>query len=93
MEFENNYEIIENEEITDLVNFDENEPETEEESGLSTLAAMAIGAGVTAAAFGVVNLVKRGIRKLKAKKVVPVPVEDEEDEAEFEEVDVDDDNK
>lgn len=68
MEFENN-NIEMNEELsTDLVEMDDFETETEEKSGLSTLAAMAIGAGVTAATFGVVKLVKKGIGKLKAKK-------------------------
>ena len=69
MEFEN-MNIEQNEEMTtDLVELDDIEVQTEEEdSGLSTLAAMAIGAGLTAATFGVVKLVKKGIKKLKLKK-------------------------
>lgn len=68
MEFEN-MNIEQNEEMTtDLVELDNTEVETEEDSGLSTLAAMAIGAGLTAATFGVVKLVKKGLNKLKLKK-------------------------
>lgn len=69
MEFENNNIEMNEEMTTDLVEIEDFEAETEkEDSGLSTLAAMAIGAGVTAATFGVVKLVKKGIAKLKAKK-------------------------
>ena len=69
MEFEN-MNIEQNEEMTtELVELDNTEVITEEEdSGLSTLAAMAIGAGLTAATFGVVKLVKKGINKLKLRK-------------------------
>ena len=69
MEFEN-MNIEQNEEMTtELVELDDVEVKTEEEdSGLSTLAAMAVGAGLTAATFGVVKLVKKGIKKLKLKK-------------------------
>ena len=69
MEFENNNIEMNEEMTTELVEVEDFETNTEEEkSGLSTLAAMAIGAGVTAVTFGVVNLVKKGFAKLKAKK-------------------------
>lgn len=68
MELENMNEIRNDEAMVDIENYDEIGTETEEKSGLSTLAAMAIGAGVTAAAIGVVGLVKKGIKKVKAKK-------------------------
>ena len=91
MEFENNNIEMNEEMTTELVEVEDFETNTEEEnSGLSTLAAMAIGAGVTAVTFGVVKLVKKGIAKLKAKKeqseVVEV-VKNKSDEAEYEDVD------
>lgn len=68
MELENMNEIRNDESMVEIENFEEFEPETEEESGLSTLAAMAIGAGITAAGVAVVGLVKKAFKKLKAKK-------------------------
>lgn len=68
MEFENMNTELNEEMTTDLVELDNLEDETEEDSGLSTLAAMAIGAGLTVATLGVVKLVKKGINKLKLKK-------------------------
>lgn len=68
MEFENMNTELNEEMTTDLVELDNFEVEPEEESGLSTLAAMAIGAGLTVATLGVVKLVKKGINKLKLKK-------------------------
>lgn len=81
---ENMNEIMENEAMVDIdnVNFEEFEPETEEESGLSTLAAMAIGAGITAAGVAVVGLVKKGIKKLKAKKEADKAKEETEERCE-----------
>jgi len=58
-------ELMENEEV--LVMTESTEVE-EKESGIGTLAAMAIGAGVTAAGIAVVKLGKKGIKWLKAKK-------------------------
>lgn len=97
MEFENNNIEMNEEMTTELAEVEDFETNTEEEnSGLSTLAAMAIGAGVTAAAFGVVNLVKKGIAKLKAKKeqseVVEV-VKNKSDEVEDYDADEDVDDK
>ena len=77
---------------TDLAELDNLEVETEEDSGLSTLAAMAIGAGLTVATLGVVKLVKKGINKLKLKKENPEATENDKNkpvEAEYREVDAD----
>ena len=95
MEFENNNIDMNEEMSTDLVEFEDLDGETEKKSGLSTLAAMAIGAGVTAATFGVVKLVKKGINKLKAKKEASEAAEEfrnnkNEDECVLVDDDVDD---
>ncbi len=87
MEVENMNEIRNDEAMVEFENFDEIEPETEKESGLSTLAAMAIGAGATAAVFGVVGLVKKGIKKLKAKRESAAKDEVEVSEEDYVEID------
>lgn len=90
MENFENINIEQNEEMTtDLVELDNYEVEPEEDSGLSTLAAMAIGAGLTVATLGVVKLVKKGINKLKRKKEqteATEAVKDKQVEAEYRDV-------
>lgn len=52
--------------------------ETEGGQGISTGAAIAIGAGLTLAATAVVKLVKKGIAAYKAKKALKKPAEGED---------------
>ena len=78
-ENENKNELMENEEALDMAESTEVE---EKESGIGTLAAMAIGAGVTAAGIAVVKLGKKGIKWLKAKKDASKAKADEATDAE-----------
>lgn len=88
MELENMNEIRNDEALAEFENFDVDNIETEEDDGIGTLAAMAIGAGITAATFAVVGLVKKGIKKLKSKKATAeVECDCDEDECDCEVVD------
>jgi len=78
-ENENKNELMENEEVMELIPATEVE---EKESGIGTLTAMAIGAGLTAAGIAVVKLGKKGISWVKAKRAASKAEADEVAEAE-----------
>ena len=59
---------MENNEIMQVANEVMDEGIVTDTAGLSTGAAMLIGAGVTAAVFAGIGLVKKGIAVIKAKK-------------------------
>lgn len=71
---------MENNEIMNVANEVMDEGIVTDTTGMSTGTAMLIGAGVTAAVFAGIGLVKRGIAVIKAKKAA-------EQEPEFETVD------